>query len=291
MSKVNLAHPIGHKLKYNGKHIAVGGQWHDLWGGNFDGFTVFDSEYYWIDNKYTTYGNNIETDIESSSAPSPGVRTFGYLETYNEMVIPNTRLNDNFVMLEIPFNPYRITRNRTTLQNNMDNSVLKVGVMKTKFDSFAERYMNSFSFNITSTPTSVIETGDDGEGMRYGVGSWSHTLSIPNISYTNTFTRTSEQPAHKIRLLCDLNTKKTYFKIAYTFPNDVVLSDYIDTGFSMPIDPSTDQHIQYQYRIYVYANGIGIKAYDNKPLEFLIAGYHVGAGTPITLKSYDFIKL
>ena len=291
MGKVNLAHPIGHKLKYNGKNLAIGGQWYDLWGGNFDGFSVWDSQYYWIDNKYTTYGNNIETDIESSSAPSPGVRTFGYLEIYNKIIIPNTRLNDNFVMLEIPFGPYRDTRNRTTLENNMDESLLQVGLMKVKWNSFAETYMDSFSFNIRSTPTSVIEKGDDGEGMRYGAGSWTHTLRIPNISYTNTFTTTSGQPGLKIRLLCDLNTKKTYFKIASTFPDNVVLSDYIDTGFSMPIDTSTDPHFPYKYMITVLANGIGIKAPDNKPLEFLIAGYYAGSGTPITLKSYDFIKL
>ncbi len=30
----------------------------------------------------------------------------------------------------------------------------------------------------------------------------------------------------------------------------------------------------------------GIKAPAGEPLEYLIAGYHVGSGTPITLKSY-----
>lgn len=287
MNRIKLAHPIGHKLKFNGKYLAIGGQWYDLWGGNFDGFNVWDSQYYWIDNKYTTYGNNIETDIESSSAPEPGVKRSGNLYIYKRISIPNTRLNDNYVMLEIPFNPYRDTRNRSTLENNMDVSMLQVGLIK-RFsnppvppdEDYPLDPLNSFSFIITSTPTSVVEKGDDGQGMRYGAGSWSHRLVIPNISYIKTFTTTSGQPGLKIRLLCDLSTNKTYFKLASTFPNEVVLSDYIDTGFTMTIEDLQN------YMINVYANGFGIKAPANKPLEFLIAGYYVGSGTPITLKSY-----
>lgn len=287
MNRIKLAHPIGHNLKFNGKHLAIGGKWYDLWGGNFDGFGVWDSQYYWIDNKYTTYGNNIETDVESSSAPSPGVRTWGYLYIYKKIYTPATRSNDNFVMLEFPFNPYRETRNRSILQNNMDASTLKVGLLRIhvdppppepQYEGQYEWFRDSFSFDITSTPTSVVEKGDDGSGMRYGAGSWSHTLSIPNISYTNTF---SYSPGNlKIRLLCDLSTKKTYFKLASTFPNEVVLSDYIDTGFTMPTDESST------YMISVYANGIGIKAPNGSPLDYLLAGYSVGSGTPITLKSY-----
>lgn len=277
-----LAHPIGHKLKFNGKHLAIGGQWYDLWGGNFDGFTVYGSLYYWIDNKYTTYGNNIETDVESSSAPSPGVKRWGWLKIYKSISITNSRVNDNYVVLEIPFNPYRETRSRSLLQNNMDESYFKVGLIRRSSADSNPNYNENFSFNITSTPTSIIEKGDDGEGMRYGAGSWSHKLSIPNISYTNTFTTTSGQPGLKIRLLCDLNTKKTYFKIASTFPNEVVLSDYIDTGFTMLYNSNSPD----TYVINVYAGGAGIKAPDGEPLEYLIAGYHVGSGTPITLKSY-----
>lgn len=275
-----LAHPIGHKLIHAGKPIAIGGKWYDLWGGNFNDFYVLDSQYYWIDNKYTTYGNNIETDIESSSsAPYAGVKTWGYLYIFKKVSIPNSRLNDNFVMLEFPFNPYRITRSRTLLQNNMDSSTLKVGLIKRlNYPNPPLDYRNYFSFDITSTPTSVVEKGDDGSGMRYGAGSWSHTLSIPNISYTNTFSYS--QGNLKIRVLCDLSTKKTYFKLASTFPNEVVLSDYIDTGFTMPTDESST------YMISVYATGYGIKAPDGYPLDFIIAGYSVGSGTPIKVKSY-----
>lgn len=285
MSKVNLAHPIGHKLKFNGKHLAIGGKWHDLWGGNFDGFNVWNSHYYWIDNKYTTYGDNIETDIESSSSSSPGIKTWGWLKIYNRISIPDSRVNDKFVILEIPFNPYRETRNRSTLQNNMDESYFKVGLIRRFRNDSNPSYNENFSFDITSTPTSIIENGDDGEGMRYGVGSWSHTLSIPNISYTNTFT-TIPGPSYKIRLLCDLSTKKTYFKIDSTFPDNVVLSDYIDTGFTMPYENSEYYSFPDSYIINVYAAGAGIKAINSEPLKYLIAGYHVGSGTPITLKSY-----
>lgn len=287
-----IARPIGHKLKYNGKHLTVGGQWRDLWGGNFDGFNVWNSHYYWIDEAFTTYGNNIETDIESDSSSAPGVKTWGWLKIYNRISIPDSRVNDRYVILEIPFNPYRMTRNRTMLQNNMDESYFKVGLIRRfrhgEFPALEDSnpsYNNNFSFDITSTPTSVIEEGEDGEGMRYGVGSWSHTLTIPNISYTNTFT-TIPGPSYKIRLLCDLITKKTYFKLASTFPDDVVLSDYIDTGFTMPYDESEYYNFQDSYIINIYAGGAGIKAPTGYPLDFLIAGYHVGSGTPITLKSY-----
>lgn len=286
MSKVNLAHPIGHKLKFNGKHLAVGGQWHDLWGGNFDGFDVWDSHYYWIDQKYTTYGDNIETDIESSSSSSPGIKRWGWLKIYNRISIPDSMVNDKYVILEIPFNPYSETRNRSTLQNNMDESYFKVGLIRRFRNDSNPSYNENFSFDITSTPTSIIEKGDDGSGMRYGAGSWSHTLTIPNISYTNTFTTTSGQPGLKIRLLCDLNTKKTYFKIDSTFPDNVVLTDYIDTGFTMPYEKSEYYSFPDSYIINVYAGGAGIKATVSEPLKFLIAGYYVGSGTPITLKSY-----
>ena len=284
MKKVKLAHPVGHKLKYNGKYLAIGGKWYDLWGGNFDGFDVLDSRYYWIDEEYTTYGNNIETDIESSSAPSPGVKTFGYLNTYKRISIPSERLNDNFVMLEIPFNPYRETRIESLLENNMDYSYFKVGLIKrysippVSPDDDSVDPLNSFSFIIDSVPTSVVAKGDDGFGMRYGAGSWNHRVRIPNISYRKTFAY--DKGDLKIRLLCDLNTKKTYFKIASSFPDDVVLSDYIDTGFTMPVE-----NLQH-YLINVYAGGYGIKALDGRPREYLIAGYMAGSGTPITVKSY-----
>ena len=277
-----IAHPIGHKLKYSGKYLTTGGQWYDLWGGNFDGFSVWDSQYYWIDREHTTYGNNIETDIEWFGPP-PGTRSWGWMYTYKKVQIPNSRLNDTFVMLEFKFNPYRNTRNRDTLQNNMDPSYLKVGLLKANSDPSQidppNWYINSFSFTIESTPTSVIETRDDGQGMRYGVGSWSHKLSIQNISYTDTFT-SLPGASLKIRLLCDLITKKTYFKIDSTFPDNVVLSDYIDTGFSMYTDELST------YMINVWAAGYGITTPNGKPLEYLIAGYEVGSGTPITLKSY-----
>ena len=270
-----LVHPIGHKLKFNGKPLAVGGQWHDLWSGNFNGFEVDQSQHYWIDREHTTYGHNIETDVESSSAPEPGVKTYGYLTIYKKISIPNTRLNDNFVMLEFPFNPYTESRSRRLIENNMDKSTLQVGLIKRAYELLPP---GLFSFSIDSTPTSVIEKGDDGEGMRYGAGSWSHTLRIPNISYTHTFSYS--QGNLKIRLLCDLSTKKTYFKLASTFPNEVVLTDYIDTGFTIPIFDLQN------YMICVYANGYGIRADFTAPLEYLIAGYSVGSGKPITLKSY-----
>lgn len=292
MRQVKLAHPIGHKLKFNGKHIAIGGEWHDLWGGNFNGFEVYQSRYYWIDNKYTTYGNNIETDIESSSSSYPGIKRWGWLKIYNRISIPDSRVNDKFVILEIPFNPYRETRSRSMLQNNMDESYFKVGLIRRfrhdgspALEDSNPNYNENFSFDITSTPTSIIEKGDDGEEMHYGVGSWTHTLSIPNVSYTNTFT-TVPGPSYKIRLLCDLSTKKTYFKIDSTFPDNVVLTDYIDTGFTMPYDETEYYNFPYSYIINVYAGGAGIKAPTEYPLEYLIAGYHVGSGTPITLKSY-----
>lgn len=260
--------------------------WNNLWSGNFDGFSVSDRHYYWIDNMYTTYGRNIETDVESSSAPTPGLKTKGWLKIYKHITIPDSRVNDRYVMLEIPFNPYRDTRNRAKLENNMDESCFKVGLIRRfRHEGSAEEdtnpnYNENFSFDITSIPTSVIETGDDGEGMRYGPGSWTHTLSIPNISYTNTFTSLPGADL-KIRLLCDLITKKTYFKIASTFPNNVVLTDYIDTGFNMPYDETEYYNIPANYIINVYANGYGINA-----VKYLIAGYFVGDGTPITVKSY-----
>ena len=281
-----------HLMEYNDSCITYFNpniDWSNLWGGNFDGFSVSESHYYWIDNKYTTYGRNIETDVESSSAPPVGVKTLGWLKIYKSITIPDSIANDRYVMLEIPFNPYRNTRNKATLQNNMDASNLKVGLIRRfRHESSVDtnsNYNDDFSFNITSTPTSVRENGEDSSGTIYGVGSWSHTLSIPNISYTETFT-SIPGASLKIRLLCDLTTKKTYFKLASTFPNDVVLTDYIDTGFTMPYDETEYYNIPASYIINVYANGYGIKAGTQNPYNYLIAGYHVGAGTPITVKSY-----
>ena len=290
MNKIKLAYPIGHKLKYNGKYLVIGGQWYDLWGGNFDGFTRWNSHYYWIDNRYTTYGYNIETDVESSSSSSPGIKTWGWLKIYKTIEIPAFRINDTYVILEFPFNQYRETRSRSLLQNNMDESYFKIGLIR-RFrhespdaEDQNQNYHDEFSFDITSTPTSIEEKGDDGSGMRYGAGSWNHTVNIPNISYTNTFA--FNKGDLKIRLLCDLKTKKTYFKIASSFSDNIVLSDYIDTGFTMPYEKSDYYNLPYVYDINVYACGAGIKALEGHPLDYLISGYMAGAGTPITVKSY-----
>lgn len=275
-----------HLMEYNHNCITSPNfEWINLWGGNFNGFSVSDSHYYWIDNKYTTYGRNIETDVESSSAAPTGVKTFGWLKIYKSITIPDSRVNDKYVMLEIPFNPYRATRNRDVLQNNMDTSVFKVGLIRRfRHESSVDtnsNYNDNFSFYITSYPSSIKEEEDE-SGTIYGAGSWIHTLRIPNISYTNTFIGSWL----KIRLLSDLTTKKTYFKIASTFPNNVVLTDYIDTGFTIPYDETSYYNVPASYIINVYADGYGINSPIQNPLDYLIAGYHVGAGTPITVKSY-----
>lgn len=280
-----------HLMEYNNNCITcIPIEWNTLWGGNFDGFSVYSKQYYWIDNKYTTYGRNIETDVESSSAPPVAVKSFGWLKIYKSITIPDSRLNDKYVMLEIPFNPYRDTRNKATLQSNMDESVFKVGLIRRfRHESSVDtnsNYNDNFSFDITSTPTSVIVQGHDESGTIYGAGSWSHTLNIPNISYTETFTEVPGASL-KIRLLCDLTTKKTYFKIASTFPNTVVLTDYIDTGFTMLYDKTEYYNVPASYIINVYANGYGINMAGSQASQaYLIAGYHVGDGTPITVKSY-----
>lgn len=279
-----LAHPIGHKLIHAGKPIAVGGEWELLWGGNFLNFTTYDRSYYWIDERYTTKGHNIETDIESSQSMPAGTFTSGYIKTYYKFSIPNSNLNDRYVMLEFPFNPYKNSKNvRTLRQANGYISNLKVGLIRECENNNGQdpdpNYQNEFAFNIASKATSIVDEGD----YNCGIGSWEHTVTIPNISYTNTFSYSGGDL--KIRLLCDLRTKSTYFKLDSSFPDIVRLSDYIDTGFDMLYGTQYNQ--SYNYIITVYADGVGLKASQDTPYNYVIAGYHAGTGTPITVKSYS----
>ena len=247
-------------LNPNGTPVPPSGQWYTLFDGQYGDFTTYDRTNY---QKASTY---IETNTSSTSKVS------GNISLYKSVSIPVERQNDDYLLLEYPYFPWRSSKVASRVLDQ-DNSWIHLNISN-------QTNLNNFMFDLKSLPLSSLQ-----EEYDYNVLNWRTTLSIPNISYTETFDHipsgvTSLKPVDiYLRLLVDSHTGRIYFNYwrEYDLPEQIRISDFIDTQITVNINDNCV--------INVNAEGYGKAAVTSYPNDYLISGYSSNHPS-IKLKSY-----
>lgn len=240
-----------------GTPVPPSGQWYTLFDGQYGDFTTNSSANY---HKQSTY---IETNTSSSSW------VYGNISLYKSISIPVERQNDDYLLLEFPFHIWRTTRE--------ESLVLYPGDSWLRLNIGNQIKLDTFMFNLKSLPLTSYRSRE----IYYGVSNWSDTLTIPNISYTETFEHSHPQEPDEVhlRMLVDLHTGRLYFNHwrKEDLPEQIRVTDFIDTEITVNI---TDNCV-----ISVKAEGYGKDVSPYHQDDYLISGYssnHPG----IILKSY-----
>jgi hypothetical protein len=235
--------------------VPPSGQWYTLFDGQYGDFTTYDRTNY---HKQSTY---IETNTSSSSL------VYGNISLYKSISIPVERQNDDYLLLEFPFIVWRSSRVESLVLVPYDSS------LSLNIDNQIK--LDTFMFNLKSLPLTSYR------GIYYGVSNWSTTLSIPNISYTETFEHLHPQEPDEVhlRMLVDLHTGRLYFNHwrKEDLPEQIVVTDFIDTQITLNI---TDNCV-----ISLKAEGYGKDVTPYNQDDYLISGYS-SDHTSIKLKSY-----
>lgn len=237
------------------------GQWYTLFDGGYGDFTTYTRSNY---HKANTY---IETDTTSTSKVS------GFIALYKSVSIPVERQNDDYLLLEFPYFPWRASKVESRVLDQ-DDSLFHLNISN-------QSNLETFMFDLKSLPLTSVR-----EDIDYGVLNWRTTLSIPKISYTETFEHiqpaVSPQEPVKVylRVLVNTHTGRIYFNYwrAEDLPEQIRVSDFIDSNFTVNI---TDACV-----INVLAQGYGKAAVSSNPNDYLISGYAAGGADGIILKSY-----
>ncbi len=236
------------------------GQWYTLFEGQYGDLSIYSASSY---IKSDTY---IKTSTTSTS------KVQGQINLYKSVSIPVERQNDDYLLLEFPYFPWRASKQSGTV---LSQDICRLSVDIRGNSSYNTGYL----FNITSLPISQVW-----EDIDYGVYEWTSTLSYQ--SYTETMnhiqpgTSPGEIPGIYIRLLFDLHTHKLYFYWSLTkdLPEQIRISDFIDENVTLT-------SISDICTISVHADGYGYAAKSSTPNNYLMSGY-ASDHTGIRLKSY-----
>lgn len=247
-------------LNPNGAPVPPSGQWYTLFEGEYGDFTTY------AHSNYIKAIPYIETNTSSASKVS------GYISLFKSVSIPAERQNDDYLLLEFPFFPWRASKVASRVLDQ-DDSWFHLNISN-------QTNLETFMFDLKSLPLSSIR-----EDIDYGVLNWRTTLSIPNISYTETFDHiqpavTPQEPVEVyLRVLVNSHTGRIYFNYwrKDDLPEQIRVSDFIDTQLTVNI---TDKCV-----INLNAQGYGKYGTTSNPNDYLISGY--AADHPnIKLKSY-----
>ena len=237
------------------------GQWYTLFDGGYGDFTTYTMSNY---HKANTY---IETNTTSTSKVS------GFIALYKSVSIPVERQDDDYLLLEFPYFPWRASKVESRVLDQ-DDSLFHLNISN-------QSNLETFMFDLNSLPLTSVR-----EDIDYGVLNWRTTLSIPKISYTETFEHiqpgVSPQEPVKVylRALVNSHTGRIYFNYwrAEDLPEQIRVSDFIDTNLNVNI---TDTCV-----INLLAQGYGKAAVSSSPNDYLTSGYAAGGADSIKLKSY-----
>ena len=237
------------------------GQWYTLFDSGYGDFT----NYNW--SNYQKASNYIETNTSSTSKVS------GFIALYKSVSIPVERQDDDYLLLEFPYFPWRASKVGSRVLDQ-DDSLFHLNI-----SSLIN--LETFMFDLKSLPLTSVR-----EDIDYGVLNWLTTLSIPKISYTETFKHIKpgvyQQESVKVylRALVNSHTGRIYFNYwrEEDLPEQIRVSDFIDTKLTVNI---TDTCV-----INVLAQGYGKAAVSSNPNDYLISGYAAGGTDGIILKSY-----
>ena len=236
------------------------GQWYTLFEGQYGDLTIYSRSYY---QKASTY---IETNTSSTSKVS------GYIALYKSVSIPVERQNDDYLLLEFPYFPWRASKVASRVLDQ-DDSLFHLNISN-------QTNLETFMFDLNSLPLTSVR-----EDIDYGVLNWRTTLSIPRISYNETFDHiqpgvSPQEPVEVyLRLLVNSHTGRIYFNYwrKDDLPEQIRVSDFIDSQITVNI---TDNCV-----INLLAQGYGKAAVSSNPNDYLISGY-ASDHTSIKLKSY-----
>ena len=237
------------------------GQWYTLFDSGYGDFTIYTR------SNYQKASNYIETNTSSTSKVS------GFIALYKSVSIPVERQNDDYLLLEFPYFPWRTSKVESRVLDQ-DDSLFHLNISN-------QTNLETFMFDLKSLPLTSVR-----EDIDYGVLNWRTTLSTPKISYTETFDHikpgVSQQESVKVylRVLVNTHTGRIYFNYwrAEDLPEQIRVSDFIDSKFTANI---TDTCV-----INVLAQGYGKAAVSSNPNDYLISGYAAGGTDTIKLKSY-----
>lgn len=237
------------------------GQWYTLFDGVYGDFTTYTMSNYHKANNY------IETNTTSTSKVS------GFIALYKSVSIPVERQDDDYLLLEFPYFPWRASKVESRVLDQ-DDSLFHLNISN-------QSNLETFMFDLNSLPLTSVK-----EDIDYGVLNWITTLSIPKISYTETFEHiqpgVSQQESVKVylRALVNSHTGGIYFNYwrAEDLPEQIRVSDFIDTKLNVNI---TDTCV-----INLLAQGYGKAAVSSSPKDYLISGYAASLTDSIKLKSY-----
>ena len=246
------------------------GQWYTLFEGQYGDMTWYDMDSF---TKASTY---IETNTKSTITYDK----YCYIYVYKALSIPEERQDDDYLLIEFPYFPWRASRVANTVLNGNANTFYMNIVNQYDWDT---KYIN-YMFNLWSYALTYEVNPNDQD---FGVLDWRTTLSIPNVSYTNTFEHiqhsdrpyTSQTSQTYLRLLIDKHNGKLYLNHwdISNLPSRIRISDFVDTGYTVNI---TDTCI-----IYLYSGCIGRDATSSNPNNYLTCGY-ASPTNDIKFKSY-----
>lgn len=248
-------------LNPTGAPVPPSGQWYTLFEGQYGDFTTYSRTNY---QKASTY---IETNTSSTT------KVQGSIYLYKSVSIPVERQNDDYLLIEFPYFPWRSSKVASRVLDQ-DNSWIQLNISNLTYD------LSNFMFLLKSLPLTSLQEPND-----YNVLNWRTTLYINNISYTETFDHipsgvTSSVPFDiYLRVLVNSHTGRIYFNYwrEDDLPEQIRVSDFIDTQLTVNI---TDM-----CSINVLAQGYGKAAQASNPNDYLISGYSSNHPS-IKLKSY-----
>ena len=268
-------------LKFNNKVLHINDKWLNPNGApepppSGQWYTLYEGQYgdmYWVSlRKFTKASTHIETNTSSTAGE------YCYIYLYKNLSIPEERQDDDYLLIEFPYFPWRASRVADTVLNSSSNRLYMT--IDNHYDMDTQ-YIN-YQFNFSSYALTYEVNPNDQD---FGVLDWRTTLSIPNVSYTNTFEHIqhSDRPYTSaqtyLRILVDKHNGKLYLNHwdINNLPSRIRISDFVDTGYTVNITDTC--------YIWLYSRCYGRYATSSNPSDYLICGY-ASPTNDIKLKSY-----
>lgn len=285
--KWRCAYPGTHKVKFGGAYLTG-------WEGHKPPSPYTDlSNGGWIYGDFTTVSSNgyrldSVNEIKAISWDS-GTKYIKLSKTFN---IPSDCINDNYILLKVPYG-YQIWGFNTTLRDwYFLPSYLAVSLYRKQTYSAIDTTNNHISIKATSSQSTIVCPWRSTSMVVYIPSYTYNTLYNSNQSTLKYAEIQSNQSRtimtrSNIYLLYDLNTYKLYYYWGNKLIEDLTLSYFTDTG-TVISDFGTDNY--YTVNLYAESNvgngyytGYRAEYYDEEPSiynyngEFELISYR---GTP-----------
>lgn len=239
------------------------GKWYDLATLHFTDFSVSERDDYHILDS-----NHVETYTQSETM------TTGYINLYKAISIPAERRNDDYLLLEFTFIPWRTSDNANLVYRGID-SAAGLNTLTLAVNRNSPGYYMSQSYIRSTASGSKPHATEAGQ---YSVRSWTDQIYRSSDNFqigTYSIDTVADTRTVVMRYLYDLHTKNLYYEIGNNLSDEIVLSNF--TLVDIVSNFGTDNY--YNISIRSYSNGAKLGTPDN----WLVAGH---ATDGFKLKSY-----